>query len=197
MKKLLYLGLSFVLLFVGVSIADRIVNNQVEEFQDESVVKVEESKKEVKEEKLLSPVKEHVGIVRYYYDKDSTPEKQEQSLVFYEGIYRANQGVDYACNNEKFDVYAAHSGKVVRVEEDPVLGWIVTINQNGIKTTYESLSQADVKLNTEVKQGDKIGVSGENLYEADLKNHLHFMLEKDNVVLDPEKYLNKELSQIK
>jgi stage II sporulation protein Q len=48
-----------------------------------------------------------------------------------------------------------------------------------------------------VKQGDKIGVSGENIYESDLKNHLHFIVEKDEKMINPEKYLDKEISSIK
>ncbi len=198
MKRFIILGLSLVLFFGGVSIADKILTYQSEDFKDEAVVKVVENKEEIKkEEKLLAPVKDNIGIVRYFYDKDSDSSKQEQSLVLFEGVYRANLGIDYACKNEVFDVYASMSGKVVKVKEDPILGWIVTISHNGISTTYESLSKVSVKVNDKVKQGDKIGKCGENLYEADLKNHLHFMLEKDGQVLDPEKYLNKELSLIK
>ena len=44
-----------------------------------------------------------------------------------------------------------------------------------------------LKKDAVIKQGDKIGTSGENVYESELKNHLHFILEKDNQALNPEK----------
>lgn len=159
---------------------------------------VEEKKEEVKKvEVLKSPVKDNIGIVRYFYDKDDESEKQEQSLILFEGVYRANLGIDYACQNEVFDVCASISGKVTSLKNDPILGWVVSISQDDIVVTYESLSEVNVKLNDNVKQGDKIGKCGSNLYEADLKNHVHFMLEKNDIVLNPEKYLNKEISTIK
>lgn len=198
MKGLLLIGLSLVLFAGGVGITDYIVKTQGEEFKDEAVVKIEEKKEEVKKvEVLKSPVEDRIGIVRYFYDKDSDSAKQEQSLILFEGVYRANQGIDYACNNEVFDVYASISGKVTSVKNDPILGWVVCISYEGIDVTCESLSEVSVKLNDEVKQGDKIGKCGSNLYEADLKNHVHFMLEKNDVVVNPENYINKEISTIK
>ena len=197
-KSLILVGLSLVLFAGGVGVLNHIISEQSEEFKDEVVVKVEEKKEEVKKvEVLKSPVKDNIGIVRYFYDKDDESEKQEQSLILFEGVYRANLGIDYACQNEVFDVCASMSGKVTSLKNDPILGWVVSISQDDIVTTYESLSEVNVKLNDNVKQGDKIGKCGSNLYEADLKNHVHFMLEKNDIVLNPEKYLNKEISTIK
>lgn len=197
-KSLILVGLSLVLFAGGVGVLNHIISEQSEEFKDEAVVKVEEKKEEVKKvEVLKSPVKDNIGIVRYFYDKDDESEKQEQSLILFEGVYRANLGIDYACQNEVFDVCASISGKVTSLKNDPILGWVVSISQDDIVVTYESLSEVNVKLNDNVKQGDKIGKCGSNLYEADLKNHVHFMLEKNDIVLNPEKYLNKEISTIK
>lgn len=197
-KSLILVGLSLVLFAGGVGVLNHIISEQSEEFKDEAVVKVEEKKEEVKKvEVLKSPVKDNIGIVRYFYDKDDESEKQEQSLILFEGVYRANLGIDYACQNEVFDVCASISGKVTGLKNDPILGWVVSISQDDIVVTYESLSEVNVKLNDNVKQGDKIGKCGSNLYEADLKNHVHFMLEKNDIVLNPEKYLNKEISTIK
>ncbi|MBM6798828.1 M23 family peptidase, partial [Coprobacillus cateniformis] len=39
--------------------------------------------------------------------------------------------------------------------------------------------------------------SGENVYEADLKNHLHFILQKEDQLFNPEKYLGQALNTIK
>lgn len=199
-RRILALALLLVLFLGGIGIIQNALDQT--EFEDESVVKVEE--KTSSEEKaetveiLKSPVDDSIGIVRYFYNKDDDASKQEQSLILFENVYRPNLGVDYANGNKSFDVTASISGTVTKKTNDPVLGWIVTVsNDSGIATTYQSLSEVSVELNATVKQGDKIGVSGENIYESDLKNHLHFILEKDDVVLNPETYIGKKISAIK
>ena len=201
-KRVLAVLLTLMVFTGGVAMVQNILDQQNEEFVDDTVVKIEEGKKETtetkKEQNLKSPVKDNVGIVRYFYNKDDDITKQEQSLILFEGVYRPNQGVDYSNKNEAFEVYAAMDGTVTKKTNDPVLGWIVTImHENKVSTTYQALSNVSVELNQIVKQGDKIGMSGQNIYESDLKNHLHFILQKDSQILNPEKYINKPLSQIK
>ena len=203
-KKVLGISLALALFLGGIGIVQNILDERTKSFEDETVVKVDENKtqetkkEEKKVETLKSPVKDGIGIVRYYYDKDDDSSKQEQSLILFEDVYRPNQGVDYANKNEIFDVMAAISGTVTKKTNDPVLGWVVTItNNDNISTTYESLSKVSVELNQEVKQGDIIGKSGENVYEADLKNHLHFILQKDDQLYNPEKFIGQTLDMIK
>lgn len=202
-KKIIGIALSLVLFLGGIGIVQKILDDQTNNFQDESVVKVDEKKDETKKEEktietLKAPVADGIGIVRYYYNKDDDASKQEQSLILFEGVYRPNQGIDYANKNESFDVLASISGTVTKKTNDPVLGWIVTItNSDKISTTYQSLSKVNVEVNAEVKQGDVIGTSGENVYEADLKNHLHFILQKEEQMYNPETYIGQTLDKIK
>lgn len=203
-KKVLGISLALALFLGGIGIVQNILDERTKSFEDETVVKVDENKtqetkkEENKVETLKSPVKDGIGIVRYYYDKDDDESKQEQSLILFEDVYRPNQGINYANKNEVFDVMAAISGTVTKKTNDPVLGWVVTItNSDNISTTYESLSKVSVELNQEVKQGDIIGKSGENVYEADLKNHLHFILQKDDQLYNPEKFIGQTLDMIK
>ena len=203
-KKVLGISLALALFLGGIGIVQNILDERTKSFEDETVVKVDENKtqetkkEENKVETLKSPVKDGIGIVRYYYDKDDDESKQEQSLILFEDVYRPNQGIDYANKNEVFDVMAAISGTVTKKTNDPVLGWVVTItNSDNISTTYEPLSKVSVELNQEVKQGDIIGKSGENVYEADLKNHLHFILQKDDQLYNPEKFIGQTLDMIK
>ena len=203
-KKILGISLALALFLGGIGIVQNILDERTQNFEDETVVKVEENQtkenktEEKKVETLKSPVKDGIGIVRYYYDKDDDATKQEQSLILFEDVYRPNQGIDYANKNEKFDVLAAISGTVTKKTNDPVLGWVITItNSDNISTTYESLSEVSVELNKEVKQGDVIGKSGENVYEADLKNHLHFILQKGYQLYNPEKFIGQTLDMIK
>ena len=201
-KRVLAVVLTLMLFTGGVAMVQNILDKQNDSFEDDEVVKVEDSqnkKTETKKEQVLkAPVKENIGIVRYYYDQNDDITKQEQSLILFEGVYRPNQGIDYSNKNEVFEVYAAMDGTVTKKTNDPVLGWVVTImHDNKVSSTYQALSEVKVDVNQIVKQGDLIGKSGENIYEADLKNHLHFVLQKDNQLLSPEKYINKPLSQIK
>lgn len=203
-KKVLGVSLALALFLGGIGIVQRILDDQTNQFQDESVVKVEEKKETTqKDEKktietLKAPVKDGVGIVRYYYNKDDDASKQEQSLILFEGVYRPNQGIDYANKNESFDVLASISGTVTKKTNDPVLGWVITITNNDkISTTYQSLSKVNVELNKSVKQGDVIGLSGENVYESDLKNHLHFILQKNETMINPEKFIDQPLNTVK
>ena len=194
-KKALGITVALALFLGGIGIVQKILDDHTQNFQEESVAKVDE-KKTV--EKLKAPVKDGIGIVRYYYNKDDDSTKQDQSLILFEGVYRPNQGIDYANKNESFDVLAAMSGTVTKKTNDPVLGLVITItNSDKISTTYESLASANVEMNQSVKQGDVIGKSGVNVYEADLKNHLHFILQKDGKLCNPEKYLDQSLNTIK
>ena len=203
-KKVLGISLALALFLGGIGIVQNILDEHTQNFEDETVVKVDENQtkenktEEKKVETLKSPVKDGIGIVRYYYDKDDDATKQEQSLILFEDVYRPNQGIDYANKNEKFDVLAAISGTVTKKTNDPVLGWVITItNSDNISTTYESLSEVSVELNKEVKQGDVIGKSGENVYEADLKNHLKKKKKKGDQLYNPEKFIGQTLDMIK
>ena len=117
-KKILGISLALALFLGGIGIVQNILDERTQNFEDETVVKVDENQtkenktEEKKVETLKSPVKDGIGIVRYYYDKDDDATKQEQSLILFEDVYRPNQGIDYANKNEKFDVLAAISGTV-------------------------------------------------------------------------------------
>lgn len=206
-KKIAVITLASVLFLGGVGLIQKLLDDTNNEFEDESVVKVEENDSSVEsedsnneekvDETLASPVEDGIGIVRYYYNKDDSSEKQEQSLILFEGVYRPNQGIDYAKSGETFNVLAATSGTITKKTNDAVLGWVVTITTNDdIQTTYESLSEVNVELNQEVSQGDIIGISGENVYESDLGNHLHFILQKGDTMYNPEKFIGQPLISI-
>lgn len=198
-KKILGISLALALFLGGVGIVQKLLDDQTMNFEEETVVKVDEKKEDKPVvETLKAPVKDGIGIVRYFYNKDDDSKKQEQSLILFEGVYRPNQGIDYANKNEIFDVLASISGTVTKKTNDPVLGWIITITNNDkISTTYQSLSEISVEMNQTVKQGDIIGKSGENIYESDLKNHLHFIVQKEDKLLNPEKCIGQPLNALK
>lgn len=149
------------------------------------------------EEKIAKPYAGEVQVARSFYDQSDDAEKQGKSLVLFEGVYRPNQGADFTSNNKAFEVLASLSGTVTSKKEDPIFGLCVSIeSDNGVTITYQSMSEVSVELNAKVKQGDVLGKTGENLYEADLGNHLHMIVEKNGNVLNPEKCFEKTTKEL-
>lgn len=134
-----------------------------------------------------------VSVVKPFYEKEGTAEQHQAALVQYNDTFTPNTGIDLAREDRKpFEVTAAMSGKVTRVEEVPLLGYVVEITHaSNLKTLYESLSEVTVKQDIEVKQGDVIGSSGRNEIEKDLDNHLHFAIYENDQLVNPEAVLPK------
>ena len=79
------------------------------------------------EEKIVKPYNsENVSLYKNFYDKDATVEEQKKSIIYYEGIYMQNSGVDYK-SDETFDVVASISGTVTNITEDTLLGKTIEI----------------------------------------------------------------------
>lgn len=203
-RRVLVFTTVVMLFLVGVGVIQLVVN-QYRPLKDTAVVKVEDNQEEETKqddpqatvEKLIKPVGDDIKVVKKFYDASLSDEELEKALVYFEGVYRPNLGIDYSNDNKAFEVKAACSGTVTKKENDALLGWIVTVtNETGVSTTYQSLSEVSVEKDAVIKQGDKIGTSGENVYESELKNHLHFILEKENKALNPEKYFDQEMSKI-
>lgn len=147
---------------------------------------------------IKKPVNDDVKVSKGFYDTSLDDKKLEEALVYFEGVYRPNDGIDYTKDNESFDVYASASGTVIRKENDSLLGWIVTIeHQKGIQTIYQSLDDIKVEKGDQVKQGDVIGKAGNNVYQSTLKKHLHFIVSIDDKTVNPDKYFNQKIEKIK
>ena len=198
-KKILIVTCSLVLFLVGAGCV-QIVMQQLTPFEDVPVVSVDNGEEEAKNEIeiLKKPVNDEIKEVRGYYDTNKTDEELADCLIYFEGVYRPNLGIDYGNDGKSFDVFAAISGTVTKKENDSLLGWVVTIkNDTGVETTYQSLSNVLVEKGHKVKQGDKIATSGENVYESELKSHLHFVLKSNNKTLNPQSYWDHEVTKIK
>jgi stage II sporulation protein Q len=126
-----------------------------------------------------------------FYDANATDKAKESALVKYADTYWPHTGIDFARKNGKsFDVVASASGKVVRVEKNPVLGELIEIeHENGLTTIYQSLSNVKVTLNQAVVKGDVIAQAGQNQFEKNEGIHLHFEVRKNNQALNPNEYV--------
>lgn len=151
-------------------------------------------------EVVKTPYSSNIGIkvVRKYWSKDQSLQDQEMSLIVFGSRYETSKGVSYATENkEAFDVRASLSGKVVDVQESPIYGNTVTIEHtNGIKTEYLSLGSVEVEVDDVVAQGDVIGKSGENEYDATVGNHVHFKFFVNNKYVDPNTVYQKATNTI-
>ena len=148
-----------------------------------------------------------VAFISYEYtsrkDKEDTAVFKESVPVLslpdttQKGVYRANQGIDYACNDEAFDVLAVFAGDVSEVKEDALFGKSVTIKSKDLSITYQSLDDVALKQGDKVNQGDAIAKAGTNIYNKELGKHLHMVVEKNGTIIDPKTVFDKTLSEIK
>ena len=132
-------------------------------------------------------------VLEYFDGKDH----EVDSMTKFEGVYRANQGIDYACNDEAFDVLAVFAGDVSEVKEDALFGKSVTIKSKDLSITYQSLDDVALKQGDKVNQGDAIAKAGTNIYNKELGKHLHMVVEKNGTIIDPKTVFDKTLSEIK
>ncbi len=111
-----------------------------------------------------------------------------QIIRFY--TKNVHRGVDIACQPDK-EVRAAGDGRVMFCGFTPAGGndsrfknTVSIIHPNGLKTTYLGFKEISVKPETDVRQGQIIGIAG-NL-NSGKGNYIHFgIIEKKDTYLDP------------
>ncbi|WP_438492977.1 peptidoglycan DD-metalloendopeptidase family protein [Paenibacillus sp. IHBB 3054] len=132
-----------------------------------------------------------VEVVKPFYDENGTEENHVAAMVQYNDTFVPNVGIDIAReDNKTFDVKAALSGEVTRVEDVAVFGKVVEITHpNNLKTVYQSLGDTKVKQGDEVKQGDTLATAGRSEIEKNLGNHVHFEVYEDGKVVNPSDLL--------
>lgn len=145
-------------------------------------------------QKGVKPFDVNAQIVLDYYDGTDS---KTSNMTKFEGVYRANQGVDYAFQKESFPVMAIFAGEVREVKEDNLFGKSVTIAKDDLSITYQSLSDVAVKEGDNINQSDVIAKAGTNIYNKELGNHLHVVVEKNGKIIDPKSVFDKTLSEIK
>jgi len=146
-------------------------------------------------ETLGWPVQDHssLEVILGFFDVNNTNEDNQAAMVEYGDTFTPHYGIDLASqNNEAFDVLAAMSGTVTRVEQVPVVGYLIEISHdNGLSTVYASVDQVKVAQGDEVGKGDVIATSGRNELEKDLGNHVHFEVWENGQPVNPEDYIEQ------
>ena len=135
-----------------------------------------------------------VKIVKSFYDYKE--ENHENSIIYYENTYMPNTGIIYK-GDETFDVLSIYEGEVIKIEEDEIMGTIVTIKHSeNVLSIYQSLKDIKVKEGDLVNKQDVIGSSGKNNLSSDIGEHLHFELIVNGQNVDPEEYYGKTLEEL-
>lgn len=146
-------------------------------------------------ETMQWPVKDRneVVISMPYFDTKATNEKKQAALIQYNNTFTPNTGINLArTDDQAFDVMAALSGKVTRVEQNPLVGNLVEITHNDqLVTVYQSLSNVKVAMGSEVKKGEVIATAGRNELEKDDGVHVHFEVRQgqEGPAMNPEAFL--------
>lgn len=135
-----------------------------------------------------------VDVIMHFFDSKATNEVRQAAMVEYGDTFTPHMGIDLARQDgQAFDVVAAMSGKVSRVEKHAVVGYQVEISHpNGLTTVYQSLSDVLVQQDAEVKKGDVIAKAGRNELEKDMGVHVHFEIRQaDGATMNPETFLTQ------
>lgn len=140
----------------------------------------------VSKELIQLPYKEGEIVVDYFDGKTNAL----PTVIEFEGVYRPSQGIYISSSDRSFEIYAALSGEVADVHNDPLLGNSVTIQSDDLKITYQSLKECQLNKGDTVSQGSLIGLSTQNIYNADLGNHLQLIVEKNGKIIDPKSVFN-------
>jgi len=149
---------------------------------------------EIKPDLVIKPFNdEEVTLVKDFYEKDATEDKQKNSLIYYEGTYMQNSGILYKSSKD-FEVITVMDGVVSNIKEDNLLGMVIEIDHDSnLKTIYQSLKEITVKLGDPVKQGEVIGISGSNNVDPTNKFELLFEVCHNGKLLNPNNFYGTEI----
>jgi stage II sporulation protein Q len=177
-------------------------NNDNTEESAETGQNIEEPAVEVNSslEKIQMPIADVVNSVikKPFYDVNADEKEQEEALVFYNNRYEPNKGIDIASKDGKaFEVVASLSGNVTKVQEDALLGNVIEVeHEDGVVTRYQSVTDIQVAVGDEVKQGDVLATASKSQINEAAGTHVHFEIRKDSVALNPVDLMDKQVSAI-
>lgn len=150
----------------------------------------------VGETTIMKPyLNEEVKLNKSFYKYNGSESEQEDSIIIYEDMYIQNSGTDYKYT-EAFDVISVLDGTVIEITDNEILGKTIKIRHNNdLITTYQSLSEINVKVDDNVLRGQVIAKSGTcNLYPKD--NNLHFEMAYLGKNINPEESYNKQENEL-
>lgn len=146
---------------------------------------------------ISAPIEDNKAIIGvYYYSKDDTEEKQQNSLIYYENTYLPNTGLLYT-SDEAFNVITVFAGKVVDILEDEFFTKCVVVEHSpNLKTYYYGLEEIEVAVGDELTNNAVIGISKNNEI---MNNKKSFLLEVyyNNELMNPENFIGTKITDYK
>ena len=128
-----------------------------------------------------------------FFEVEASNEQKQAAIVEQGDTFTPSMGIALQRqddHDQTFDVLAAMSGTVTRVENIPSVGNLVEITHDkGLVTVYYSLSGTTVAKGDEVLQGDVIAKAGRNEIEKNLGVHLHFEVLSNGEQVNPETFI--------
>jgi hypothetical protein len=113
---------------------------------------------------------------------------------------RFHNGVDLSATDERVKSPADGIVTYTAADQWPCGGTIAIKHSNGYSTSYCHIQRIDVKKGQLVRKGDVIGITGGGAGDPGRGRsdgpHLHFVLKKDDVPIDPMKFLDKDTLDI-
>ena len=138
----------------------------------------------------------NVRVLNSFYDYKAPSDSQINSIIYYDNTYMQDTGNIYSSEN-KFDVLAIADGEVLKVEDSPLSGKIVTIkHENDVISIYQFLEDVLLTPNKIIKQGDKVGTSGTSNIIDNTKNQLYFELLVRGTFVDAEDCYGKSINEL-
>lgn len=197
-------ALALLVFTTSMYLVQKVVNKQTFEDSSDNIEYVD---KEIVNDNIYIPVVVQTNIIskpylnaevtlsKSFYDSNAEAESQENSIIFYENTYMQNSGVDYKYK-ENFEVISILDGTVIEVTNNEILGTTIKIrHEKDLISTYQSLSQVNIKVDDTVVRGQVIGTSGTcSLYNTD--SNLHFELIYQGKIVNPEEYYDKSTDEL-
>lgn len=127
-------------------------------------------------------------------DGEIITEFSDGELVYSEtlGVWQTHNGIDIAADKGK-NVVAMTNGEVLKVWEDTLWGYCVTIDhKNSVVSHYYGLdANLSVVEGDKVDSGDVIGTVGNTASaEITMPSHIHFALTRNGEWVDPVYYIS-------
>ncbi len=107
------------------------------------------------------------------------------------GDWRVHAGIDIKAE-QGANVVAPADGEVIRAEQDALTGYTISIRHanDAVSTIFNLESEDRVAVGQQVKSGDVIGTAGNSAKLEMLDDpHIHFEVEIDGELVNPEEYL--------
>ncbi len=147
-------------------------------------------------DEIIRPyLSDNVKVGKYYYDFESDEISQENSLLYYEGIYMQNNGVDYV-SNDKFDIVSILDGEVIETDTNEYYGNTLTIKHNdNLITVYSNITEVLPSVGYKVSQGEIIALS-DKVNSKDNNYMLHFEVYYKGEHIDPENLYTIKVSDL-